>query len=74
MQFLTAPEIQVLFQVGRTKAYDIVRKLNKQLDEKGFITTYGKIPLGYFCEHTCFTKEEIMQELEIIRSGGKDHD
>lgn len=36
--------------VGRSRAYEIVRQLNQELEAMGYITTAGKCPLAYFKE------------------------
>lgn len=47
-QYITAEQIQAVLGVGRTKAYAIVRKLNTELTDMGYITVAGKCPLEYF--------------------------
>lgn len=47
-QYITAEQIQAVLGVGRTKAYAIVRKLNAELTDMGYITVAGKCPLEYF--------------------------
>lgn len=47
-QYITAEQIQTILGVGRTKAYAIVRKLNKELADMGYITVSGKCPTEYF--------------------------
>lgn len=47
-QYITAEQIQTVLRVGRTKAYAIVRKLNTELADMGYITVEGKCPLEYF--------------------------
>lgn len=36
--------------VSSAKAYQIIKKLNTELSEKGYITIAGKIPRAYFNE------------------------
>jgi len=42
--FITAHELSEILQVSEGYAYKIIRKLNKELDEKGYITIAGKLP------------------------------
>jgi len=62
--FYTAKEVQEMLGVSRGKAYKIVRELNEQLDDKGFITVAGKVPKQFFQEH--FYGMEIQQNVEIV--------
>ena len=48
--YYTAEEISKMIGVGKTSAYAIVKKLNKELSDKGYIVVSGKIPKKYFNE------------------------
>ena len=47
-QFITAAEVAEIMGVSRTKAYQIVRDMNNELKEQGYLTINGKCALGYF--------------------------
>ncbi len=47
-QFITAAEVAEIMGVSRTKAYQIVREMNNELKEKGYLTINGKCPMKYF--------------------------
>lgn len=47
-QFITANEVADIMGVSRTKAYQIVRSMNSELKQKGYITISGKCPIQYF--------------------------
>lgn len=47
-QFITANEVAEIMGISRTKAYQIVRNLNKELKEMGYITIAGKCPIQFF--------------------------
>jgi prophage antirepressor-like protein len=46
--YYTAADVADMLGVGRTSSYAIVKQLNKELTEQGYITTKGKIPRDYF--------------------------
>lgn len=46
--FITADEIKDILGVGRSKAYKILRSLNKELNDMGYITVAGKCPVEFF--------------------------
>lgn len=48
--YYTAAEVSEMTGVGRTLGYNIVKAMNKELKEKGFITVDGKISKDYFDE------------------------
>ena len=47
-QFVTAEDVQKILGVSRSKAYQILQGLNRELKEKGYITISGKCPVSYF--------------------------
>ncbi|WP_077532628.1 ICEBs1 excisionase [Massiliimalia massiliensis] len=46
--YLTAPEVAEILGVSNGKAYDVIRNLNKELEQGGYITVSGKVPTKYF--------------------------
>ena len=55
--FYTAQEVAEILGVSRTKAYKIVKELNIELREKGYIIIAGKVPKRYF-EQRCYAFSE----------------
>lgn len=47
---LSAKDVQKILQVSQAKAYEIIRRLNAELKEKGFYVLQGKINKDYFEE------------------------
>lgn len=47
-QFVTAQEVAEIMGVSRSKAYQIVRAMNRELRNMGYITVSGKCPVQYF--------------------------
>ncbi|MCT4686604.1 helix-turn-helix transcriptional regulator [Vallitalea sp.] len=50
VKFYTAKEVTEILGVSVTTAYRIIKKLNNELSEKGYITIPGKISKRYFEE------------------------
>ena len=50
-------DIQKLLGVKECKAYEIIRKLNSELEKKNYITIRGKVPIAYFRERFYGAKE-----------------
>lgn len=55
--FLTVDEVADILSVSKSKAYEIVRQLNKELKEKGLITVAARVSKAYFYERMCYSKE-----------------
>ena len=53
-QYATAKEVAEAMGVSEGKAYGIIRELNKQLDNMGYITVAGKVNRAFFIEKCCY--------------------
>ena len=51
--FMTVDDVAEELSVSKSKAYKIVRQLNKELEEKGIITVAGRV-----C--TCYLRKKVM--------------
>ena len=51
-RFYNVHDIKKMLDISESKAYQIIRQLNKELSEQGYITIAGKIPKIYFEERT----------------------
>lgn len=49
-QFVDAKEVAEILGVSPAKAYMVIRELNSELKEKGFITIAGKCSRKFFSE------------------------
>ena len=47
-QFITAAEVAEIMGISRSKAYQIVREMNRELKAQGYLTVAGKCPAQYF--------------------------
>ena len=48
--FYTADDISVILTVSTPTAYRIIKRLNDELTNKGFIVVSGRVPKKYFNE------------------------
>lgn len=49
-EIMTVRDVMDVMGIGQSKAYQIIRKLNKELAEKKYITVSGRISRKYFYE------------------------
>ena len=49
-RFMCAEDTERELLVGRTKAYQIIQTLNKELDKNGYSVQRGRVPKHYFME------------------------
>ena len=55
--FLTSNEVADLLNISQQQAYKIIRDMNKQLAENGFLVLRGRINKKYFMEQIYKAKE-----------------
>lgn len=48
--YYSAADIAEMLDVSKAKAYGIIRQLNEELQQKGFLILQGKVPTAYFSE------------------------
>lgn len=48
--FYTASDLERMLYISRSTAYREIRKLNAELEKKGYVTISGKIPVKFFHE------------------------
>ena len=48
--YYTAADVQQMLGISRTKAYMLIKELNGELGDKGYIVITGKIPKKFFAE------------------------
>ena len=49
-QFIGAKEVAEILGVSESKGYGIIRELNKELKERGYITVEGRVSRVFFQE------------------------
>lgn len=55
-------DVKRLLGVADSKAYEYIRIMNKELEQKGFLTVRGKISARYFEERFFGVKMETVAE------------
>lgn len=48
--YYSASDLSAMLDISKAKAYGIIRQLNAELQEKGYIILRGKVPMAYFDE------------------------
>lgn len=58
-QFITAEEVQKVLDVSRSKSYQIIRELNKELKSMGYQTIAGKCRFSSSSRNFMVWKSEV---------------
>ena len=57
-RFICAEEVAQELSVSKPYAYKLIKQLNKELEEKGFITIRGRVSRQYFEERIYGVRKE----------------
>lgn len=53
-KYMDPQDVANAMGISRSYAYKVIRTLNNELKEKGFLTVSGKVNRQYFLERTCY--------------------
>ena len=56
--FMRVDDVAQELGVSKSYAYKVVRKLNAELKEMGYLTVAGRISKKYFLEKICYGEKE----------------
>lgn len=56
---LTVEEVADICRVGKGKAYEIMRSVNTEMKEKGYLVTRGRVNSSYLLKRLGIEKEEL---------------
>lgn len=62
-QLYTVKDVMRILQVKQTKAYKIIRELNEELEQRGYIVAPGKVSKRYFYEKVYINEDENIEDL-----------
>ena len=54
MKYMGVEEVKQVLQIKDSKAYAVIRILNAELAQKGYLTVRGKVPEKYLLERFYF--------------------
>lgn len=54
--FMTVEEVAQELRVSKSKAYEVVRVLNKELQRMGYMTVAGRINTSFFHKKVCYSE------------------
>lgn len=53
--FMTVEEVAEELRVSKSKAYQIVRELNAELQKQGYMTVAGRVSTTFFHKKVCYS-------------------
>ena len=54
--FMTVEEVAVEVRVSKSKAYQIVRELNVEMQKQGYLTVAGRVNATFFHKKVCYSE------------------
>ena len=64
-QFMRADEVAKELGISRSYAYKLIRQLNQELKERGFLTIAGRINRDYLKERLYAAESEVKQNVGV---------
>lgn len=46
-QFYMAKDLEEILSVSESKAYELIRTMNEELQSQGYLTVRGRVPVAY---------------------------
>lgn len=56
--FMRAEDVAEVLGVSKSFAYKVMKKLNDELKQQGYVTIAGRINKQYFMEKLCYSRKE----------------
>lgn len=57
--FVRANDVKDILKVSKSMGYKVIKTLNTELEDKGFLTVQGRIPIEYLCERYKLDEQEV---------------
>ena len=54
--FMTVEEVAAELRVSKSKAYQIVRELNTEMQKQGYLTVAGRVKTTFFHKKVCYSE------------------
>lgn len=64
-QFMRAEEVAKELGISKSFAYKLIRQLNQELREQGFLTISGRINRDYFLERLYKTQKGVIRNVSL---------
>ena len=64
-QFMRADEVAKELGISRSFAYKLIRQLNQELKERGFLTIAGRINRDYLRERLYTAEREVKRNVSL---------
>lgn len=54
--FMTVDEVAAELRISKSKAYQIVREMNAELQKQGYLTVIGRVNTTFFHKKVCYSE------------------
>ena len=58
-KFLTVDEVAKEMSISKSYAYKIVKELNKEMNQMGYVTVAGRVNTNYFNKKVCYSEANV---------------
>lgn len=60
---LDVNQVMVILNCGKSRAYNSIKILNKELEKDGYLTIQGRIPAEYLANRFKLDEEEVRKQV-----------
>ncbi len=57
--FMTVDEVAREMSVSKSYAYKVVKQLNQELKQLGYLTVAGRVNTNYFRKKVCYSEQNV---------------
>ncbi len=57
--FMTVDEVAKEMSVSKSYAYKVVKQLNQELKQLGYLTVVGRVNTNYFRKKVCYSEQNV---------------
>lgn len=57
--FMTVDEVAKEMSVSKSYAYKVVKQLNQELKQLGYLTVAGRVNTNYFRKKVCYSEQNV---------------
>lgn len=59
--YMSVDDVAKAMKISKSFAYKVIRKLNAEMEELGFLTVAGKVNKQYFLDRTCYDSAKVKE-------------
>lgn len=59
-------QVMIILNCGKSRAYNSIKQLNKELQKDGYLTIQGRVPAEYLAKRYKLNENEVRKQIETM--------